>query len=397
MSRLPLNVPTIRINPEHQRLIWLHFSPALLVGILMLYLLFSFAIVDPEIESSVFFTQISLVGNIGFGLSLTVLMLLLRNSIVNDLKSQYWDQLRMSSLSAWQMTWTRLFTAPILAWISLIIGASLAALGTYFSSPESADISLFIHWLMYFCAGFGIATLTLINYLQFNRSQKEWQGSLLQCLLLYVVLSIYTANMLSPLSNGGDDDPTLDFSALTANSLDPLLGFMLILCVFFGIGAWRSMSYKLHLKSSQHYWLFATLLLPIILWLYQSIWTVQNNLLFYMAYIYGCASLVSLSTQDNRHSTLGLGMRYLGEAKLKMALQTLPIWCVLLPAFILVSIFSVVIYSSASFGLYLSNIVFILVYATLVLSLVQAHQKFNAITLSLVLILVLRSLGFLVF
>lgn len=393
MSKTSLSVPSIHINPEHQRLMWLHFSPALFVGIIMLYLLFSFAIVDPDTEIDIFFSQISIVGNIGFGLSLIVLMLLLRNSIVNDLKSQYWDQLRMSSLSAWQMTWTRLFTAPILAWISLIIGSLLAACGSYFSNPEAAQISLFVHWLMYIYSGFCVATLTLINYLQFNRSQKEWQGSLLQCILLYVILSIYSTNFISILRNNDHDNPVFDLSVLFENSVDPLLGFIVIASVFLGIGAWRSMSYKLHLKSSQLYWLIATLLLPIVLWLYQSIWVVQNNLLFYMAYIYGAACFVSLSTQDNRHSTLALGMHYLSKANIKAALQTLPIWCVLLPTLVLVVILNVVIVSFASFSMYLGSIIFILVYAAIVLALVQAKQKFNTITLALIIILVLRSLS----
>ena len=45
-----------------------------------------------------------------------------RKEFKQDISSNAFDQLRMSSLSAWQMAYSRVLAAPILAWVGFAIG-----------------------------------------------------------------------------------------------------------------------------------------------------------------------------------------------------------------------------------------------------------------------------------
>ena len=142
MNQPPIKVPKIRINAEHQRLLWLNFSPALIFGVMTLYAFFIFWGYNSDsfkADSSQFFNYLFVVGNITYLISNFALIILLKRSISNDIKSYVWDQLRMSSLSAWQMTWTRLLTAPILAWISILISTTLISISLIYGSPKFAD------------------------------------------------------------------------------------------------------------------------------------------------------------------------------------------------------------------------------------------------------------------
>ena len=125
------DVPRITINAEHQRLMWLNFSPTLIVCLFLLYGFLGLIGINFDSDLEVLpdlLYHLNSVGKAGYFLSIIALVFLLRNSIQADIESQFWDQLRMSSLSAWQMTWTRIFTAPILAWISILISSLILSI-----------------------------------------------------------------------------------------------------------------------------------------------------------------------------------------------------------------------------------------------------------------------------
>ena len=149
MNPQPIKVPKIRINAEHQRLLWLNFSPALIFGVMTLYAFFIFWGYNSNnfrANPSQFFNYLFIVGNIAYIISNFVLIILIKRSISSDIKSHVWDQLRMSSLSAWQMTWTRLITAPVLAWISILVSTTLISIGIIYGDSRFLDFfsSLFL-------------------------------------------------------------------------------------------------------------------------------------------------------------------------------------------------------------------------------------------------------------
>lgn len=394
MSFLHTDVPRIRINAEHQRLMWLNFSPALIAGMLIFYLFVTFIGFDAETylqDPNDFYQHISHVGKVGYGFSLLALIILLRNSIQNDIKSQFWDQLRMSSLSAWQMTCTRLFTAPILAWISVIISSAMATWGEYLIDDRVLFLSPFSIWLLYIFTAMILSSAILVNYLQFGRSSQEWQGSVLQCILLYFVITFYLQELpqsTHDLFNGFDNPPA------QPEAMDGILGFFIIVLVYVGIGVWRSMSYKLHLRSSHGYWLIATLILPFVFALYYFIWLgEQLPLPLLMTIIYGVATIFSISVQDNRIPTLMLGLDYLKKGQLQKAVATLPAWVVLFGLCLCLLPVYAVFYNNGFFD-YLAAVFTLIVYGAIVLFAINTQPRFNAITLALIWFLILRCLLF---
>ena len=101
--------PKIMVNAEFQRLLWLNLNWGMAAGIFILYGLF--AITKREgTEWSEYLIITS-----GFGLALSALAgyILIERSFKQDISSNAFDQLRMSSLSAWQMAYSRVLAAPI--------------------------------------------------------------------------------------------------------------------------------------------------------------------------------------------------------------------------------------------------------------------------------------------
>ena len=394
MNPQPIKVPKIRINAEHQRLLWLNFSPALIFGVMTLYAFFIFWGYNSDsfkADSSQFFNYLFVVGNITYLISNFALIILLKRSISNDIKSYVWDQLRMSSLSAWQMTWTRLLTAPILAWISILISTTLISISLIYGSPKFADFfsSPLLQWSLYILNSWMVASIFLINYLQFNRSQAEWQGSLLHCILLYVVINTFIMGNMLHLGNQLLSLVDSDAGLISLN-LNPLLGLFIIFTIYMSLGVWHSTSYKLHLKSSNLYWLISTLLLPIILWIYQSLWFFNiQSLLFYMTIIYGIAIIISLTTQDNRISTLKYTFQLLNQKQWQQAIKTAPIWIALFPVYMLL-IIPYLFITTKAIGHYIDSLVFLICYGLLILVTIKISKHYNAITLALIWFLILK-------
>ena len=156
------------------------------------------------------------------------------------------------------------------------------------------------------------------------------------------------------------------------------------------LGVWHSTSYKLHLKSSNLYWLISTLLLPIILWIYQSLWLFNiQSLLFYMTLIYGIAIIISLTTQDNRISTLKYTFQLINQKQWHQAIRTSPIWIALFPVYMLL-IIPYLFITIKAIGHYIDSLVFLICYSLLILVTIKISKHYNAITLALIWFLILK-------
>ncbi|SDY14096.1 hypothetical protein [Acinetobacter kyonggiensis] len=394
MNQPPIKVPKIRINAEHQRLLWLNFSPALIFGIMTLYAFFIFWGYNSDnfrANPSQFFNYLFIVGNIAYIISNFVLIILIKRSISSDIKSHVWDQLRMSSLSAWQMTWTRLITAPVLAWISILVSTTLISIGIIYGDSRFSDFfsSPLLQWSLYILHSWMIASIFLINYLQFNRSQSEWQGSLLHCILLYLVINTFIVGNMLHLGKQLLSLIDSDAGLISLNS-NPLLGLFIIFAIYISLGVWQSSAYKLHLKSSNLYWFISTLLLPIILWTYQSLWFVNvQSLLFYMTLIYGIAIIFSLSIQDNRISTLKYAFKLIQQKHWQQAIKILPIWMPLFSIYLLLLIPYGLMTAKVT-GHYIDSLIFLICYGLIILVTIKISKHYNAITLALVWFLILK-------
>ena len=90
-----VKIPKIRINAECQRLLWLNLNIGLIAGALLINALFYAAVEDQR--------NYRFVATIGIIVSALIGSVLLERSMRQDFRNNLFDQLRMSSLSPWQM------------------------------------------------------------------------------------------------------------------------------------------------------------------------------------------------------------------------------------------------------------------------------------------------------
>ena len=310
-----LNIPKIRVNAEFQRLMWLNMSWGMIAGIIILYSLFIFA----KANSEDLVEYIAGVGAFGAFISSIALYLQIERSLRQDVSSNAFDQLRMSSLSPWQMAWARIVVAPLTGWVIFLIGWIL--MGLTMLHPDHKSNEFFIMWVTMPLNSWVLACLILVNALQFKRGNNQWEGSLLQLLLLFVVMVMFVTGMLSAAE---------DLSYLSegvSNTVSPIIA-SIISVVLCSVAARAAMAERLHLRSSRLTFIVLGLLTPLA-----SISLVSNykQLLYICAVAYGGMSILSLITQkQTTFSSIGEFVRARNR-KPKWAIASLPAWMILLP------------------------------------------------------------------
>lgn len=365
-----IKIPKIYFNAEFQRLMWLNFSLPLLCVIIFCYGFFGYNSIN--YHDGYRFEHLQTVAFTGFWISNIAMAIMLQRSFKQDIQSQFWDQLRMSTLTSWQLSWTRLFITPILAWASLIICMLLMFLGVVLYVPDSEkysyslvseDIRQHILHFVLMMPMFTIccASLFIINELQFKRSQYEWNGTYFQLGLLAVVGGFFLNSTLDRFDYNSRLDILPFFNYHTDLNIWHLFSYAVLATVIALFLLNKSMSYKLHLKSTHIYWLMIVLILPYVLIVIDSLFLLNtltigsydyqsekyidisfaksSALLYYFSVysviIYSVACGISLICQDNRPQTFSLAWQYFKAKQLRKMLDILPIWVILLPVTLL--------------------------------------------------------------
>ena len=368
-----LNIPKIRVNAEFQRLMWLNMSWGMIAGIIILYSLFIFA----KANSEDLVEYIAGVGTFGAFISSIALYLQIERSLRQDVSSNAFDQLRMSSLSPWQMAWARIVVAPLTGWVIFLIGWIL--LGLTMSHFNHEDNDVFIMWLTMPLNSWALACMILVNALQFKRGNDQWEGSLLQILLLFVVMVMFLTGMLSAAE---------DLSYLgggVSNTASPIIA-SIISVVLCSVAARAAMAERLHLRSSRLTFIVLGLLTPLA-----AISFVSNyqQALYICAVAYGGMSILSLITQkQTTFSSIGEFVRTRNR-KPKWAIASLPAWMILLP----LGLICAVLLSADMVWVYIGQF-FVLI--LLVFSINQMKWRYNNITITLLIYLLLRGLWFVI-
>lgn len=365
-----IKIPKIYFNAEFQRLVWLNFSLPLLCVILFCYVFFGY---DAFYEyDGLHFENLQMVAWIGFWISNGAIAIMLQRSFKQDISSQFWDQLRMSTLTSWQLSWTRLFITPILAWASILICMLMMYSGTMIANiyqPNSSAVfsDYFNEHIFYFVLMMPImmpmlsicfASLFIINELQFKRSQYEWHGSYFQLVLLGIVGGLFLNHVLLGQFNDNSDLKLLPFLNYKLDThIWHLFSYILLATMISLFLLNKSMSYKLHLKPTNFYWLIIAISLPYILLFIDSLFlsnsltinTYDYNketyldthfakssvLLYYFGLysvvIYSVVSGISLICQDNQPKNFILAQQYAKTKQWRKLLDILPTWVILLP------------------------------------------------------------------
>jgi len=368
-----LNIPKIRVNAEFQRLMWLNMSWGMIAGIIILYSLFIFA----KANSEDLVEYIAGVGTFGAFISNIALYLQIERSLRQDVSSNAFDQLRMSSLSPWQMAWARIVVAPLTGWVIFLVGWILLGLTMFHFNHEDSDV--FIIWLIMPLNSWALACLILVNALQFKRGNNQWEGSLLQLLLLFVVMVMFVTGMLSAAE---------DLSYLgggVSNTASPIIA-SIISVVLCSVAARAAMAERLHLRSSRLTFIVLGLLTPLA-----AISFVSNyqQALYICAVAYGGMSILSLITQkQTTFSSIGEFVRTRNR-KPKWAIASLPAWMILLP----LGLICAVLLSADMVWVYIGQFFLLIL---LVFSINQMKWRYNNITIALLIYLLLRGLWFVI-
>ena len=374
MNTPNIKTPKIWVNAEFQRLLWLNLSWGMIAGVAIIYALFAFA----KGEYRDWHNHLANIGGIGLMLSAIAGFVLVERSLKNDIAANAFDQLRMSSLSPWQMTYSRIIAAPTVAWAGFVIGWLMVGYGLFLDNHRSttAAEAVCLLLLMPFVA-WTFACAVLANALQFGRGNRQYSGAVIQLILAFVVWSVFMSDSVDAMravfpydlerqqyTNPyySIDDVSTPFALLISSVITALLASLAVRAI---------MAWKLHLQSPRFTLLLLAMVSPIVYF-----WAMADKeaLLFLLAQHYALLGFVSLVTQDNRHFGKWTSWR------------EMPVWLVALPLAMLAS-------ALLGGGALLAPFMQILLFAAIALLCSNILSlRYNAITLALSVFLLLRGL-----
>lgn len=369
-----IKTPKIWVNAEFQRLLWLNLSWGMIAGVVIIYALFAFA----KGEYRDWYYHLLAVGAMGLVFSAITGFALIERSLKNDIAANAFDQLRMSSLSPWQMAYSRIIAAPTVAWTGFFIGWFFIGCAYFFGNNRGTTPAESVCFLLTMpFAAWTFACAVLANALQFGHGNRQYSGTVIQLILAFVVWSVFMSDSVDALravfpydlesqqyTNPyySIDDVSTPFALLISSVITALLASLAVRAI---------MAWKLHLQSPRFTLLLLAVASPVVYF-----WAAadKNVLLFLLAQHYALLGFVSLVTQDNRHFGKWTSWR------------ELPVWLVALPLAVLAS-------ALLGGGALLAPFMQILLFAAIALLCGNILSlRYNAVTLALSVFLLLRGL-----
>ena len=373
MNTPNIKTPKIWVNAEFQRLLWLNLSWGMIAGVAIIYALFAFA----KGEYRDWHNHLANIGGIGLMLSAIAGFVLVERSLKNDIAANAFDQLRMSSLSPWQMAYSRIIAAPTVAWAGFFIGWFFIGCAYFFGNNRGttpAESVCFLLTMPFVAWTFACAVLA--NALQFGRGNRQYSGAVIQLILAFVVWGVFMSDSVDALHAVFPYDLESQQYTNPYYSIDDvstpftLLISSIITAVFASIAVRAIMAWKLHLQSPRFTLLLLAVASPVVYF-----WAADKNvLLFLLAQHYALLSFLSLVTQDNRHFGKWTSWR------------EMPVWLVALPLAVVAS-------ALLGGGALLAPFMQILLFAAIALLCSNILSlRYNAVTLALSVFLLLRGL-----
>ena len=370
-----VRIPKIFVNAEFQRLLWLNLNWGLVASVILVFGLFiamrtdSVRLVD------------YLVGLSGFGLSFAALacLILISRSLKRDISSNMFDQLRMSSLSPWQMAYSRLIAAPVLGWV-VFACSWLCLIAAYMIGAPKNDLTMMMLAMLPLSV-WTLLCLFLTNSLQFKRGLQQWSGNGTQIVLLIINAAIMQPHLLSAFNDIREKFDSADFTnsfvdfMMTPSSAVEVAFSTIWPAILMSIAVNAAMAQRLHLRPSKHIFLLCSLLLPFT-YAGQMLTMPWPLTCLQLALSYAAAAALSILCQDNRPSTFQTGLQALSQGDFRRAFNHLPSWIFLLP---LALVFSSLLSTTLTITLLLN----LLVLWCVVTACCSKPLRFNSITIAL--------------
>lgn len=285
-----LKLPKIHVNAEFQRLWWTHVRWGLLVGVVLVFGLFA----TTKNEYTSWHNHLTTLGGMGMTISAFAGYILLERSLKQDITSNTFDQLRMSSLSAWQMAWARIVVAPLVAWLGFALSWLAFLLGELGAADNSW--SAIQVWLGLPFFAWGIACLILANALPTSRDTRQWSGTTIQLILLCIA-GICWLSYLGDAFRDIEFDDTFNFLYFRfwaeLSAMKTSITFVLFAAMA-SVFAWARTANVLHLRPVDKIYAVLAVLSPVLSWWAWGNWQIAAAM---ATLIYGSVALVSLAAQ----------------------------------------------------------------------------------------------------
>lgn len=370
-----VRIPKIFVNAEFQRLLWLNLNWGLVASVILVFGLF-IAMRTDSVRLADY-----LVGLSGFGLSFAALacLILISRSLKRDISSNMFDQLRMSSLSPWQMAYSRLIAAPVLGWV-VFACSWLCLIAAYMIGAPKNDLTM-IMLAMLPLSVWTLLCLFLTNSLQFKRGLQQWSGNGTQIVLLIINAAIMQPHLLGAFNDIREKFDSADFTnsfvnfMMTPSSVVEAAFSSIWPAILMSIAVNAAMAQRLHLRPSKHIFLLCSLLLPFT-YAGQMLTMPWPLTCLQLAFSYASTAALSILCQDNRPSTFQTSLQALSQGDFRRAFNHLPSWIFLLP---LALVFS----SLLSTILAITLLVNLLVLWCVVTVCCSKQLRFNSITIAL--------------
>lgn len=283
-----LKLPKIHVNAEFQRLWWTHVRWGLLVGVVLVFGLFAMT----KNEYTSWHNHFTTLGGMGMMISAFAGYILLERSLKQDISSNTFDQLRMSSLSAWQMAWARIVVAPLVAWLGFALSWVASLLGELGAADDSRFAIVFGLGLPFFA--WGIACLVLANALPTSRDTRQWSGTTIQLILLFISGMCWLAYLGDAFHDIKFDNITLYHGLwLEFGEMKAPITFVLFAAMA-SVFVWARTANVLHLRSVDKIYAVLAVLSPVLGWWSWGNWQIAATT---ATLVYGGVALVSLAVQ----------------------------------------------------------------------------------------------------
>ena len=253
-----VRIPKIFVNAEFQRLLWLNLNWGLVASVILVFGLFILMKTGTamRIDSIHLAEYLAILGVSGLSFSVLACLILISRSLKRDISSNMFDQLRMSSLSPWQMAYSRLIAAPVLGWV-VFACSWLCLIAAYMIALPKNDITM-MTFAMLPLSVWTLLCLFLTNSLQFKRGLQQWSGNGTQIVLLIINAAIMQPHLLGALSDIREKFDSADFTnsfvnfMMTPSSVVEAASSSIWPAILMSIAVNAAMAQRLHLRPSKH-------------------------------------------------------------------------------------------------------------------------------------------------
>ena len=249
----------MNISPEFQRNIWLELTlhrliamPAVLGGIVFIVYLAA------SNTSSSIYPAFSATGFVLFFL-ITIFWgtRLAAESISSEIRDRTWDMQRMTAISAWQMTWGKLFGSTIFTWYGALISLAVYLYGAI----GAQEGNILKHTLLLIGTAVLVqayAMLTSLVSIQHSRTVTRTSSTI--AVLLGIIVAF---NIVGAITQ--EQTQSFQWYGSYYQIIDFVLASVLVFCFWAVFGVYRMLRHEFQYRNSSFVWLTFVLFLAFYL------------------------------------------------------------------------------------------------------------------------------------